>query len=130
MEDYPKYPCVVIAFNILKQSTELKKSVLLNRTISMHSAIKQYADALKDPKYPENQVAMWALVVTPDPAVNMPNTAAIVCNMHGEYIDCLRAAVCFDSVYNFMQALGMRDLQNHIYLMPVLTSLPQLRKRD
>jgi hypothetical protein len=130
MEDYPQYPCVILALDILGQSKELKKSVLLNRTISMHSVIKSHAESLKDPKYAEDQVAMWTLVISPDPLVRMSNSAAIVCNMHGKYIDCLRAAVCFKPVCDLMYALNFRELSNHIYLMPVLTAYPPLRNRN
>lgn len=46
-ENAIEYPCTILAKQILAQSTVLKKSHLLNNTISMHSAIKDAADRLR-----------------------------------------------------------------------------------
>lgn len=118
------YPCVVLVKQILAQSTELKKSFLLNNTISMHSAIKDAADRLRDPQYPIDREAMWTLAINESPFGSGPT--AIVCNLYGKYIDCLRAAVCLKQVDDLMFAIphGVK-LSDHIYLIPTLTAYPK-----
>lgn len=119
-EEQIQYPCTVLAKQILAQSSELKKSVLLNYTISMHTAIKDAAYRLRDPKIAEDRVAMWTLVINEKPFEGL---TAIVCNMQGKYIDCLRAAVCFKQVHHLMFALPVgTTLSDHIYLLPTLTA--------
>lgn len=123
-EDAIEYPCTILAKQILAQSTELKKSFLLNNTISMHSAIKDAANRLRDPQYPDDREAMWTLVVSPSPWLN--TDTSIVCNMYGKYIDCLRAAVCFKPVYDLMFAIHhSAKLSDNIYLLPTLTAYPK-----
>lgn len=123
-EEDISYPCVVLAKQILAQSTELKKSFLLNNTISMHSAIKDAANRLRDPQYAEDREAMWTLVVSPSPWLHVETS--IVCNMYGKYIDCLRAAVCFKPVHDLMFAIHHgAKLSDNIYLLPTLTAYPK-----
>lgn len=120
-DELPKYPCVVLAQQILRQSKELQKSVLLNNTISMHSVIKNVADGLRDPDIAEDREAMWTLCINETPWNSGPT--AIVCNLFGKYIDCLRAIVCIKQVHHLMFALPRgTTLREHIYLLPVITA--------
>lgn len=123
-ENSIEYPCTILAKQILAQTTELKKSHLLNYTISMHSAIKDAANRLRDPQYPDDREAMWTLAINDSPLNQGPT--AIVCNMYGKYIDCLRAAVCFKQVHDLMFAIphGIK-LSDHIYLLPTATAYPK-----
>lgn len=122
-ENAIEYPCTILAKQILAQSTVLNKSHLLNNTISMHSAIKDAADRLRDSQYADDREAMWTLVISPGSFLDKQE--AVVCAMYGKYIDCLRAAVCFKQVYDLMFALHHTKLSDHIYLLPTLTAYPK-----
>lgn len=115
------YPYTKMAHDVIDNSETLKKSRLLNNTISQKQAVDAHALLIRNDEYHQHQVAMWLLIIHPD-VLQGAASAQLVCNFYGTYIDALRASVCLDVVGNMFDKLPANKVKGYVYLRPILTA--------
>lgn len=94
-----------LADAVIEQSTTIKRSPLLNNTISTRLPVNAMVSLLADPSIPPEKVALWSVIVIEADGVFIP------CNLHCSYNEALQTAVCLDVVYNHIMAHKDSDIQ-------------------
>lgn len=115
------YAYTKMAHDVLDNSETLKRSPLLNNTISQKVRVDSFVHLLYDQEHDQSKVAMWSLIVHTDVLQGIAS-AALVCNFYGTYLDALRASVCLDAAYNMFDKLPANEVKDYVYLVPVLTA--------
>lgn len=110
------YTYTRLAHDLLDQSKELKKSQLLNGTISQIQEVKRYAEYIdKGDQTLQSKRANWVIAVQEAGTIEVNIVCVVTCT----YRDALRVAVCLQPVFDVIERQG-RLAKNFVWVGEVL----------